>query len=281
MAFITELKNFIKFDITEINNLYNSLISNNNHSSIFVQDKIFNSIYKNSNIYNEQYQTHIISYLTYLIIRLFTPHNYEEENIDVYDVEMSTYYINKSKYYNIVKNLKDKHHDIFMTSGDVKQIIMASINFGEKQLSFNDTIIQIFNILTPEQITVLATIKDILGRDILDTIISNDPDSCLYYKPNVDQFSILKSTNVTQEHNDEINYLVSVYNYQDKIKYFHFAIDKLYYQDVGVMRDSSIIINSELLQKLLFTISSTSNVQSKFTTFCKLLSCEQLTYIGV
>lgn len=281
MAFIQELKSFINFDFNKINDIYNTLISNNNDISMIIESQIFNYIYKNPNIYNERYQTYVISYLSFLIMRLFTQHNYVEPIIDIYDDETHTNCNNKSKYYNIVKTLNNKNYNIFMTPNDVKRLIISASNFGESKTSFNSTITDIFNILTPEQIIILSTINDSLGNNILETITSNDPDSILYYDQNIDIIHTLENINITQTHLDDINYLNSVYNYQDKINYFHFSINKLYHNDVGIMRNSSIVINSQQLQKLLFIISSTSNIETKFTTFCKQLSYKQLGYIGV
>lgn len=281
MSFKSVLETFVEFDTSRYNYI-KSLLDDDRNRTLFVETYILNNLNKTANITDPKYKNHVLAYLVYVIIRLFTPHEHDTTTIDLYDSESNYDGNNKSNYYNIVKRIKNKHDNLGMSSGNFKLLLIAASSYGENKYSFNETLINIFNILTNEQILFLGAVNDTSNVPILESFGTLDVDSVLYYYNNENFIDNLQNIEVSENQTETVDYMLNVYKYNNMLNYFNFAINKLYNDTCLFTQNREHQLTSEQLKKLLLIMSSTSyNIKYKFRSFCKILNTEQLTYVGV
>lgn len=281
MCFKSVLETFVEFDTSRYNYI-KSLLDDDRNRKLFVETYILDNLNKTVNITDPKYKHHVLAYLSYVIIRLFTPHEHDTTTIDLYDSESNYDGSNKSNYYNIVKRIKSMHTNLFMTSGNIKLLLVATSCYGENKYSFNETLINMFNVLTNEQILFLGAVNDTANVPILESLGTPDVDSVLYYYNNENFVDNLHNIEVPEYHSETVDYMLKIYDYDTMLNYFNFTIHKMY-NDICLFTEYyDHQLTSEQLKKLLLIMSSTSyNIKYKFMSFCKILNTKQLTYAGI
>jgi hypothetical protein len=283
MCFKSVLETFDEFNTSRYDYI-KSLLDDDKNRKLFVETYILNNLNKKANITDPKYKNHVLAYLAYVIIRLFTPHEHDTTTIDLYDSESNYEGSNKSNYYNIVKRIKSMHTNLFMASGNIKLLLVAASCYGENKYSFNDTLINMFNVLTNEQILFLGSIIDCDRVPILESLGTLDVDSVLYYYNNENFVDNIHNIVMPETHSETVNYMMQINDYDTMLNYFNFTINKLY-NDTCLFPSSQYRdhqLSSEQLKKLLLIISCNSyNIQYKFSSFCKILNTKQLVCASV
>lgn len=276
MNFINRVAELFKFEIN------NNILDINNKINNQQRNIIYNSIIQQVENVNEPNQYCALSYLTYLILSTFTKnfHHPYCANLDYNRDENVSSCINK---------LVNEKYINYITQGKIKLILMELYNKDENTL-VSECITNILDYLSNRQLFIIMNINDkdnYEGTPLLFSIITNSHnlygmlprviDGINYYNLYFD----FEYDNEVK--NNQVLHLENVYNEQDMLSYFNFAINKLFNSDCGIitLNDDIGMSHRQLAFCIYYCNHPTLPTKEKFHKFVNVLNLDQILYVGV
>ena len=246
--------------------VYNKIINNQrNEIYYYIEDELYNV--------NKNLQYCGINYFVYYIFNcLIKTNNYHQD-------------------FQFIDTLVNEGYITYLTDGNIKLITNELNNLSNDNSDVLATLVNILNILTNEQLFIILNANygysnnNQNGNNYYYHQNLTNKGSTLYNLESIngDDYIYKHYNGVDNPEKDyTINHLENNYNTQNKKDYFSYAITKLYNSNNGIIHNNNLMISNDQLKFLLYYIDFPGmDINDKFIKFCRVLTNEQLIYIGV
>lgn len=251
---------------------YQNILNNN-------RTVIYNSIINKFNELTTNFKHSSVNYMVYFILSVLTkPTSNDNSYIPDLDYYRETN-INTSILMLINQNIIN-----YLTSGNIKLILNHLIYSSNMNADYKDIITNILNILDNNQLFIIMSITDEQRNYIMLNLrfhsiklynIEDNEGNDFMYK----HYNFINTEDIQKE----INYLESQYTQQNKMNYFILTINKLFNGNYGIIHlRNNLNLNYYQLSYCLYYMSHKKfTIDERFHKFVKVLSYEQINYIGV
>ena len=271
MNIISIFGNILGFTPDNNDNDRYQIIMNGDRSSLY------DTILSNFNQLNETLQHSSMNYMVYYILSVLTKRS---ANSYIPDLDCNR----SSNISEGITSLIEEHILEYLTDGQIKLILTYFMDYVNMNIGCRTTVTKILDVLNKHQLFAIMSITNERRNYI---ILDLHNHACILYgihDIDGEDFNYKHYDFTNDERIDEeLNHLEAQYTQQHKTNYFITAINKLFNGDVGIIPqwNDTGMEYQKLAYCLYYMTHTRMSINERFSKFVKVLSYEQITYVGV